>query len=521
MTRATILVVEDESIVALDLQGRLAERGYLVPAIARTGEQAIQKAREIRPDLILMDINLAGDMDGIEAADQIRRHSELPVIFLTAFSDQMTLERARDAGPYGYILKPFEIENVHSAIEMAIHRHRLENELRESERRYRRLYEGSNDAIFIHTLEGKIQDVNGRGCAMLGHTRGALLHMDFQSLHPEDESDVVSGALDVLLKQGATQYESSFRRADGSRMEVDISTSIFDPDAGQVQAIVRDISDRVRAQNVLHEQKVELEARNEELNAFAYTVAHDLRGPLGLIIGYARLVEEDLRAGLGETLQKSIEVILQQGAKMDNIIEALLLLAGVRNSNVKAEPLDMQQIVSEALGRLQAMIQESQADVVLPAAWPEAVGYPLWVEEIWVNYLSNAIKYGGEPPRLELGATLVTGNGSDPSGAGGKMIRFWIKDNGVGVTPEERTRLFTPFTRLHQDRAPGHGLGLSIVKRIVKRLGGWVEVSSDGIPGRGSTFSFTLPMRVAPAGAAEQGESVALGAERAALRPAR
>jgi two-component system sensor histidine kinase/response regulator len=141
----------------------------------------------------------------------------------------------------------------------------------------------------------------------------------------------------------------------------------------------------------------------------------------------------------------------------------------------------MASVVAGAQQRLAYMIDEYQPEITLPDAWPVALGYSPWVEEVWVNYLSNALKYGGRPPCIELGATEQT------DGA----VRFWASDNGPGLTPEERARLFPPFTRLDQDRVEGHGLGLSIVRRIVKRLGGQVGVESE--VGQGSVFSFTLP----------------------------
>jgi len=148
---------------------------------------------------------------------------------------------------------------------------------------------------------------------------------------------------------------------------------------------------------------------------------------------------------------------------------------------VPTMPLDMASVVAEAQQRLAYMIEEYQAEITLPETWPVALGYGPWVEGVWVNYLSNAIKYGGQPPRVELGATVQA------DGA----VRFWVRDNGPGLTPEEQARLFIPFMQLNQDRTNGHGLGLSIVQRIVKKLGGQVGVESE--VGRGSVFSFTLP----------------------------
>jgi signal transduction histidine kinase len=135
------------------------------------------------------------------------------------------------------------------------------------------------------------------------------------------------------------------------------------------------------------------------------------------------------------------------------------------------------------------MIQEYQAEISLPAKWPLALGHAPWVEEVWANYLSNALKYGGRPPRLELGAELLPNVAS--SDITSRLACFWVRDNGRGLTSSEQARLFTPFERLSQAQIGGHGLGLSIVKRIVEKLGGTVGVASE--TGQGSTFFFTLP----------------------------
>ena len=154
---------------------------------------------------------------------------------------------------------------------------------------------------------------------------------------------------------------------------------------------------------------------------------------------------------------------------------------------METQPLDMGQIVNEARQRLAHMSQECGAEMVLPQAWPQAAGYGPWIEEVWANYLSNALKYGGTPsaaPRVELGAT------EQPDG----LVRFWVRDHGPGLTPEQQAHLFTPFTRLDRS-CKGHGLGLSIVRRIIEKLGGQAGVESAGIPGEGSRFYFTLPAR--------------------------
>jgi len=240
--------------------------------------------------------------------------------------------------------------------------------------------------------------------------------------------------------------------------------------------------DNARLVETLRRQTAELEVRNEELDAFSHTAAHDLKGPLGYMVGFAKVLAEDYSALADEEVRRYLRLIVQGGQKMSNIIDSLLLLSSVRQAaEVKLEPLDMGHIVEEARHRLAYMIEEHQAEIISPPTWPVALGYGPWVEEVWVNYLSNAIKYGGEPARVELGA--------EP--ADGDEVRFWVRDNGPGIPPEDQARLFVSFTRLDQVRAKGHGLGLSIVRRIVEKLGGRVGVESE--VGQGSVFSFTLP----------------------------
>jgi len=238
------------------------------------------------------------------------------------------------------------------------------------------------------------------------------------------------------------------------------------------------------------ERTSELTAQNAELDAFAHTVAHDLKGPIGVIIGFADFMVEEYEKLSRQEVIASLHRILGTGRKLDRITDELMLLTGVRKQRVIPEPLDMGRIVEESMARLQMPIQEAHAQITLidKAAWPTALGYAPWIEEVWVNYISNAIKYGGQPPVVELGAERLI----DPSTDQPAMGCFWVGDNGPGLSRESQMALFTPFTRLEQVHAKGHGLGLSIVQRIVEKLGGEIGVESE--LGRGSKFFFTLPV---------------------------
>lgn len=202
------------------------------------------------------------------------------------------------------------------------------------------------------------------------------------------------------------------------------------------------------------------------------------------IIGYAEYLDKDFTDLSNADMQRHLQTISNGGRKMVSIIDELLLLAGVRQKKtVQTDPLNMAIIVNDVQNRLSNMIDRQQAAIFLPDQWPAALGYAPWIEEVWANYISNAIKYGGVPLHIQLGADKQKD----------EYVQFWIQDNGPGLTPDEQIQLFTPFTRLNQVRLKGHGLGLSIVRRIVERLGGQVGVESNNLPGKGCKFWFTLP----------------------------
>jgi len=308
---------------------------------------------------------------------------------------------------------------------------------------------------------------------------------------------VKQGVIGVL--QVADSKANRFQPADLSLVEplaAAAATAIMN--ARLYARAQQEIAERERAEEALRQQALELEARNAEMDAFAHTVAHDLKNPLGLIIGYTDILNKYYTTLQDEERERCLTDVVRTAHKMNNIIEELLLLSEVRKAEVERTSLDMAAIVAEAQQRLAYVIKTSRAEIIAPpvSAWPAALGYGPWIEEVWVNYLSNAIKYGGQPPRVELGAETLSDG----------MLRFWVRDNGPGITPEDQARLFAPFTRLDQIRAGGHGLGLSIVRRIVEKLGGQVGVESQ--VGCGSTFSFVLS--AAPAGQTDAAETLPL-----------
>jgi signal transduction histidine kinase len=230
----------------------------------------------------------------------------------------------------------------------------------------------------------------------------------------------------------------------------------------------------------------------QDLNSFAQTVAHDLKTPLTTIMGFATMLA-DQKVQLPPVQQKeALQTIVKTSLKMNNIIQELMLLSAVRQATVRIGPIQMSSIVSQAKQRLWGILSDGKTEIIVPeaSAWPRVIGYASWIEEVWINYISNAVKYGGTPPRVELGFDLDY----KKSSSGRSMARFWVRDNGKGISFADQSQLFTQFTRLDQMRAEGHGLGLSIVARILEKLGGEVGVESES--GKGSLFFFTLPMAV-------------------------
>ena len=205
-------------------------------------------------------------------------------------------------------------------------------------------------------------------------------------------------------------------------------------------------------------------------------MAHDLKTPLNTIIGLAELIKDDAT----EPVLPDLQQIIQTAYRMNTIINALLLLARIRDVAVIVMPTAMDEVVAHSLKRLKQMIAEYQAEVITPDNWPMISGYGPWIEEIWVNYVSNAMKYGGHPPRIELGFDVF-----DDS-----HYQFWVQDNGDGLSEEQQAHLFKEFSQLHPHQLNGHGLGLSIVRRIINKLGGEAGVASS--VGEGSRFYFTL-----------------------------
>ena len=207
-TRPTILIVEDEFITGTDIQNSLVEMGYQAPLVIDNGAEAIQRAGELRPDLVLMDIILKGGMNGIQAAAEIRDRFDIPVLFLTAHSDQPTVEIAKIAGPFGYVIKPFEPQRVRVSIEMALYRHALEERLRGSEETIRALLNATRDEIVLVDHEGKILALNDAFAARAGKPATELVNQPVSGLIPPGTITIkTADELHRVFSEGRVSFE--------------------------------------------------------------------------------------------------------------------------------------------------------------------------------------------------------------------------------------------------------------------------------------------------------------------------
>lgn len=480
MSKPQIMIVEDEGVVALSLQTHLKSFGYEVPVMVATGEEAIRYVHIIQPDLILMDIRLDGTIDGVEAATRIRSYVDIPIIYLTANSDEDTLQRAKITEPYGYLLKPFEERELRTTIETALYKHQMERKLRESQQWLATMLHSIGEGIIATDATGCIKMMNPVAEALTGWSQAEALGQDLFRVFNIVYEQVEVPADDLVMEvrpdpAPTTLLQTYLISRNGQNKPIDRNVAPIRAREGNIIGTVvvfKDITPRQQAEKLQKELI-------KDLDAFAHTVSHNLRTPLTSIIGYVSLMQEQLRGG-SEELQNYVNTLLRSAQKMNSIIEALLLLASVRKEQIDLKPLNMARIVAEVQHRLASLIKEYEAEIISPNSWPVALGYAPWVEEIWANYISNAIKYGGKSPRIQLGATTRSDG----------IVRFWVRDNGPGLTQEEQNRLFTEFIRLNQIKIQGYGLGLSIVQRIISRLGGEVSVESE--VGHGSTFAFTL-----------------------------
>ncbi len=260
-TRARVLVVEDENIVALDIQNRLEGLGYEVVGVASSGERAIDLALKTRPDILLMDIRLKGAIDGIEAASAIVKQLQIPVVYLTAYADAQTFERAKVTEPYGYIIKPFDELELKTTLSMALYKHKIQQDIREREQRLQAILNSIEDAVIGTDDSGKIIFLNPKAEALTGCSAetalGAPLETVFNPLQLQEENEAAREKLNTLSEHGPPFFNKMLlKNSRGKSYIIEVAISKLSDISNKRQGAVivfRDITERQNFDQVLRE----------------------------------------------------------------------------------------------------------------------------------------------------------------------------------------------------------------------------------------------------------------------------
>lgn len=527
MEKQTILIVEDEAITALDVQNNLRSFGFDVIGIVSTGEAAIEKAESCRPDIILMDIVLSGKMDGIAASMAIKERFDIPVIYMTGNADIMTVNRARETAPYGYIVKPINRQNLYSTIDTVLHRHNLETELKnkreeleaanitmaESKERYEKLFENAGDAILIMKNDIFI-DCNRSTLEIFGCDRGQIIGhspAEFSPPTQPDGSDSIERALGYIrasLAGDPQHFEWLHRRPDGSTFYADVSLTTMELRGGiHIQAIVRDISERKRAaaeKERIQAQLIQAQ-KMEAIGTLAGGIAHDFNNMLGGIMGSLNLIEllaEKENLAQKEAFRKYLDTAIESSRRAAEVTRQLLTLS--RRQDLQFAPVDIMQSIRNVLKICKNSFPKS-VNLDFPSE-----NSPLMVnadftqiEQVILNLCVNASHAmtimrnarGAEGGTLSVQAMRVKCDENfcavhPQARVDADYARIKVSDTGIGMDEETRKRIFEPFFTT-KDQGSGTGLGLAMVYNIVTQHQGFIDVYSE--PGSGSTFTVYIP----------------------------
>lgn len=346
------------------------------------------------------------------------------------------------------------------------------------------------DAVIVVNVEGRIVSANPSAAGMIGRTSSRLVGMPLAEAFQDSPAMAAHFA-----RMNDTHAEVSLARS-GATLVYDLMISPLVRGgklAGHV-IVLHDITSRKLAELAAEAAAARLAERNEMLNTYSHTVAHDLKSPLHLVLGYIDLLRMEAPPDFPPRLASFIQQALDATLGMAEMIEDLLLLARLDDVETVTEVVEVEAVARAAVDGLQEQIAARSVEVSIAGGMPAVLGYGPWLQHVFSNLIGNAIKYIGK----ENASPRVAVRGESHNG----VVHFEVEDNGLGIDPAAQTALFDKFSRFHKGEAPGSGLGLTIVQMIIRRLGGRVGVASE--PGKGSTFWFELPRaEPAPAYSAE------------------
>jgi two-component system cell cycle sensor histidine kinase/response regulator CckA len=502
MPRTKVLLVEDEGIVALDIQERLETLGYAVVAVADSGEQAVQLAGDHKPDVVLMDIRLKGATDGVAAAEQIRARYRLPVIYLTAFADEDTVARAKLTQPFGYLLKPIQERELRTTIEMALYKHQAEQQLRASESRYAATLNSIGDAVIAMDRDGCITFINPVAQRLTGWAQdeavGRPLEEVFRIVNGRTRQKVACPAGRALREQSTVGLEDGtllLSRAGQEAWIDDCAAPIRGDGADEVSGAVlafRDVSEKRRAEDERQklEAKLQQAQKLESLGMLAGGIAHDFNNILMTVMGYSDLAIRDLTAA-----HDKLEQVMQGARRAADLTNQMLAYAG--KSKLVPQSVQLSEVVQEIGDLLKVSISKKCVlHMRLAESLPLIEADATQLRQVVMNLIINASEAIGE----QSGAITVRTSTMTCDRAyladchlaeelpAGLYVCLEVADTGCGMAPETRAKIFDPF---FTTKFTGRGLGLAAVLGIIRGHRGTIRIDSE--PGQGTTFRVLFP----------------------------
>ncbi len=501
---AAILVVEDERVVARDIEESLLRMGYDVVGTAASAAECLERAEAQRPDLVLMDIRIEGALDGIETARILRTRYDVPIIFLTAFADEHTVARARETEAHGYILKPFRAGELRSAVEIALFKHEMEMRLKIREQWFATTLRAIGDAVMAVDGEGRVKFANPVAERLLGSSADELLGRTLPDVfHPIDERTRAPIALpsprevadgkSTPLAEGAALVSAS-----GEHPIEDSLSPIIDDTGKLLGAVIvfRDVSEQRRLR-----ERAALSDRLTSLGTLAAGVAHEINNPLTYVLGNASVVARELdrmRTAVQDRRQ-STDALLEMVAERSHAMSEALLeiqdgaerirgividLRAFSRPETAERPGDVRSALDWALRVTETEIVARAKLVAKLEPLPRVRGNGTHLGQVFVNLLLNAVQAIDESCKREnvVEVTTRTEDG---------FVVVDVRDTGSGMAPDVMKRVFEPFFTT-KPVGKGTGLGLSICHGIVSAAGGTIDVESS--VGHGARFRVRLPI---------------------------
>ncbi len=506
MSATKILVVEDEVITSRVILEELTLLGYVVTDTVTSSEEAIASVSQNIPDLVLMDIILRGSaQDGIAIATILRQEYQIPVVYITAHTDEATLERAKISEPFGYLVKPFDERDLRVVIETAMYKHHMERQLAEREEFLSTILKSTSDAVIATDNVATVTYMNPAAEKLTGWSPIEALGREVTEivqLIDENSGDKVANPVATVLQTGQVTYLKDYTAVidrNGIKRSVGDSASpirkSFDSVDGAV-LVMWDISDRRKAEALAVEKSEITQALNneKELNRlksrFMSMASHEIRTLLTNILLSANLLEEEDYPDAKKKIR--LKRIKDSVVQMTNLVENMLTLGkfALGLSNFNPTPTDLEKLCLDIVEEIK-LLPNNEPDESLTINFScygesqEAFIDVDLVRYILINLLSNAVKYSSNGVNIQFNLTYE----SEKS----PRAIFWIQDRGIGIPKDELPLIFNLYHRASNvNKIAGTGLGLAIVKHAVDIHSGEIMVESE--VNQGTIFKVILPI---------------------------